>query len=228
MGRVGEWGGVQQATLPFKYCIEEHNYTKRDKKKKGRHNNTHSQKNCNRKIAWLLSCKTSHLPDTWWGSSNMRDNCSSLTIALCLLLLFPFSLLPFPLLVSRQKIERKKIATDRNLSYYTAECPKHETEISSLCLLIYLFILYLPFFPPSSLPCGLLQPLQARLELSLSLRLLFSFFSVFLWSFFFFGIFFFYYYFPQLFEHLDGFFFFFFWRASDFSEATRGRVWWAW
>lgn len=89
----------------------------------------------------------SHLPDTWWGSSNMRDNCSSLTIALCLLLLFPFSLLPFPLLVSRQKIERKKIATDRNLSYYTAECPKHETENSSLCLLIYLFILYLPFFP---------------------------------------------------------------------------------
>lgn len=67
----------------------------------------------------------------------MRDNCSSLTIALCLLLLFPFSLLPFPLLVSRQKIERKKIATDRNLSYYTAECPKHETEISSFYLFIY-------------------------------------------------------------------------------------------
>lgn len=115
----------------------------------------------------------SHLPDTWWGSSNMRDNCSSLTIALCLLLLFPFSLLPFPLLVSRQKIERKKIATDRNLSYYTAECPKHETENSSLCLLIYLFILYLPF-SPLSMPSGLLQPLQARVEFSLRLLLLFS------------------------------------------------------
>lgn len=128
----------------------------------------------------------------------MRDNCSSLTIALCLLLLFPFSLLPFPLLVSRQKIERKKIATDRNLSYYTAECPKHETEISSLCLLIYLFILYLPFFPPSSLPSGLLQPLQASLELSLSLLFSLSFSDLSSFS-----VIFFFSHFPQLFEHLD-------------------------
>ena len=68
----------------------------------------------------------------------MRDNCSSLTIALCLLL-FPFSLLPFPLLVSRQKNRKKKIDTDRNLSYYIAECPKHETE-NRTHLCVYLFI----------------------------------------------------------------------------------------
>lgn len=78
----------------------------------------------------------------------MRDNCSSLTIALCLLL-FPFSLLPFPLLVSRQKNRKKKIDTDRNLSYYIAECPKHETENRThLCvyLFIHSFFLSLPFF----------------------------------------------------------------------------------
>lgn len=82
----------------------------------------------------------------------MRDNCSSLTIALCLLL-FPFSLLPFPLLVSRQKNRKKKIDTDRNLSYYIAECPKHETENRThLCvyLFIHSFFLYLFFYicPP--------------------------------------------------------------------------------
>lgn len=131
----------------------------------------------------------------------MRDNCSSLTIALCLLLLFPFSLLPFPLLVSRQKIERKKIATDRNLSYYTAECPKHETETSSLCLLIYLFTLYLPFFPSliSALRFVRATAGQTRtlpppplLLFSLSFSDLPSFSVIFFFS-----------YFPQLFEHLD-------------------------
>lgn len=53
-----------------------------------------------------------HPCDRWWICSNMRHNCISLTIAICLLL-FPFSLLLFPLLVSSQKKE-----IDRNLSYY--------------------------------------------------------------------------------------------------------------
>lgn len=55
-----------------------------------------------------------HPCDRWWICSNMRHNCISLTIAICLLL-FPFSLLLFPLLVSSQKKE-----IDRNLSYYIA------------------------------------------------------------------------------------------------------------
>lgn len=150
----------------------------------------------------------SHLPDTWWGSSNMRDNCSSLTIALCLLLLFPFSLLPFPLLVSRQKIERKKIATDRNLSYYTAECPKHETENSSLCLLIYLFILYLPFFP-------LISALRFVTATAGQSRILPPPPPPLFWSFFFFCNLFFpsLSHFPQFFEHLD-----MFWRASGSED----------
>lgn len=75
----------------------------------------------------------------------MRDNCSSLTIALCLLL-FPFSLLPFPLLVSRQKNrKKKKTDADRNLSYYIAECSKHETE-NRTDLSVYLFIHSLSLF----------------------------------------------------------------------------------
>lgn len=77
------------------------------KKKPGTITHTQKKNITQKKLAWLLSCKMSHLPDTWWGSSNIRDNCSSLTIALCLLL-FPFSLLPFPLLVSRQKNRKKK------------------------------------------------------------------------------------------------------------------------
>lgn len=66
-----------------------------------------------RKKAGLLSLRC-HPCDRWWICSNMRHNCISLTIAICLLL-FPFSLLLFPLLVSSQKKE-----IDRNLSYYIA------------------------------------------------------------------------------------------------------------
>lgn len=160
----------------------------------------------------------SHLPDTWWGSSNMGDNCSSLTIALCLLL-FPFSLLPFPLLVSRQKNRKKKIDTDRNLSYYIAECPKHETENRTfLCvyLFIYSFILSLPFFSCLCPPvCNSHCRPDKNYPFSLWFSALFFFFSYLLS------------YFPLLCEHLD-ILTSFCYGASDFSKAASGRLWSAW
>lgn len=72
-----------------------------------------AKKGMKRKKAGLLSLRC-HPCDRWWICSNMRHNCISLTSAICLLL-FPFSLLLFPLLVSSQKKE-----IDRNLSYYIA------------------------------------------------------------------------------------------------------------
>lgn len=122
--------------------------------KKHTQHNTHTRKKKKNKLDFYLA--RCHICLTHDGAFLIWEIIAAHLplLSACCFSLFLFFL--FPCWLAAKKIERKKrIDTDRNLSYYIAKCPKHETEKRTclcVCSFIYSFVRSSSvFFPDSAL-----------------------------------------------------------------------------